>query len=434
MPHPRHQARSRRPSGENRIPEIMLPSRGHAAIRRPVAASQRQTRAVLAARGDHAAVGRRPGDARGPVPQRRPGGLRGRDIPAPAPGHPRRRSAAAGRRARPRPFAKSRGPTGGPIGRPVPASQIRAPAVGSKVRMQRPPSAAKPTANLLGAASSGRRGGRSAGSQVRTRPPKPPVSTRRPSAANATHRTPAAVGQRRPERPAGRRVPQPCRAVVAAGQHGAAVGAERDGVDGAADARRSPAAGAPIPPTPTGWPGSVAAAPAPRAAHRRRASAIQSIPRSLSPAAGQLQPAVEVAGGDLGLGAGTQLRLGLPRLGLGGGQLLASASDLAARSPADGPRRASPRRARHDHQPGQQPGRQRVAPAPPRRPLARPDAPRPDRPVLEEPPQVIGQLGGRRVPPRRLPRHRLEHDRLQVARQPRVELPRPGRVLVAARG
>ena len=60
-------------------------------------------------------------------------------------------------------------------------------------------------------------------------------------------------------------------------------------------------------------------------------------------------------------------------------------------------------------------GHRRVAAAPPPdRSAARP--PGPDRPVRQEPPQVLGQLAGRLVAARRLAGDRLEDDRLQVAR------------------
>ena len=55
---------------------------------------------------------------------------------------------------------------------------------------------------------------------------------------------------------------------------------------------------------------------------------------------------------------------------------------------------------------------------------ARADAPGQDRPVVEEPPQVVGQLAGRLVAVGRVAGDRLEDDRLQVARDARVDLPR----------
>ena len=59
-----------------------------------------------------------------------------------------------------------------------------------------------------------------------------------------------------------------------------------------------------------------------------------------------------------------------------------------------------------------------VPPRPPGDPLPRRRPPGPDRPVLQEPPQVVGQLLRRRVAARRVLGHRLEDDRLQVARAP----------------
>ncbi len=108
-----------------------------------------------------------------------------------------------------------------------------------------------------------------------------------------------------------------------------------------------------------------------------------------------------------------------PRLLLGESGLLAGIED---REPGHDHQRGG-RRAEGAGQPGVP-----LAPAP--GPLCGRNPTRPDRPVVEEPPQVLGQLGGGGVAPRRLAGHRLEHDRLQVARDPRVDLPRPGRVLV----
>ena len=59
----------------------------------------------------------------------------------------------------------------------------------------------------------------------------------------------------------------------------------------------------------------------------------------------------------------------------------------------------------------------------------RADPPGQDRLVGQEPPQVLGHRLGRRVPRRRVLVDRLQDDRLQVARDPRVDRPRPRRLL-----
>ena len=82
---------------------------------------------------------------------------------------------------------------------------------------------------------------------------------------------------------------------------------------------------------------------------------------------------------------------------------------------------------RADHHQGRLGG---PAPGPQDGPLPEPDPPRPDRLVLQEPPQLVGQLLGRRVPLGRLLGHRLQQDRLQVAGHRRVELPRRRRLLL----
>ncbi len=79
---------------------------------------------------------------------------------------------------------------------------------------------------------------------------------------------------------------------------------------------------------------------------------------------------------------------------------------------------------------GVQEGQAGVALAPPPEPLVSRYGSRPDRPVLQETPQLGRQLVGRGEPVGRVLGQRLLDDRLQVARDTAVELPRRGGRLV----
>ena len=81
----------------------------------------------------------------------------------------------------------------------------------------------------------------------------------------------------------------------------------------------------------------------------------------------------------------------------------------------------------HHHQGADQPGRDRIPPAPPCQPAQEPHRARPDRLVVQEPAQVVGQPSGRRVPLAGLLLQALQADRLQVARRARLELTGPNR-------
>ena len=83
-----------------------------------------------------------------------------------------------------------------------------------------------------------------------------------------------------------------------------------------------------------------------------------------------------------------------------------------------------------DDEDGHQGGRVRVAPAPLAGAADRPHPPGPDRPVVEEPLQVVGQLGRRLVAAGRVLLDRLEDDRLLVAGHGPVDPPRRRRPVV----
>ena len=88
-------------------------------------------------------------------------------------------------------------------------------------------------------------------------------------------------------------------------------------------------------------------------------------------------------------------------------------------------RRDPGHRRQQDEDRRQQPRHRLVPQGPPPGPLRRRRPPRPDRPPLQEPPQVVAQVGRRAITPRRLLAQALQADRLQVARQARPQ--RPGR-------
>ena len=268
-----------------------------------------------------------------------------------------------------------------------------------------------------------RRAGPSTASQIRTLPSSPPVATSRPSGENAkqTHvpwvlRARRAAG--RSPCPRAGRVPR-----RRAGQDGPAVGAEPGVVNDAGMLEDRRGGDAPVPPRPPGWPAAsersrpARAVPPQGLGHPEQPIVDVALP-------GELQRLIEVPGGDLGLGLDPQRRLGL------GQAVSARSMRLAVGPPPLDGHAGEPREEDHHQAP--------PAARPPPCSAATTAAPAPRRPTRRA---RIGRSSRNRrrssasasaVAYRwcRVARHRLEDDRLQVARDPRVELPRTGRVLV----
>ncbi len=155
---------------------------------------------------------------------------------------------------------------------------------------------------------------------------------------------PVGVREGRSDRAAGRRVPQPGRAVGAGGQDGTAVGAEHGSIERAAmledraEARRPGLPGGDVGARHAGEIGALGRCVPEGFGHPERPEVAVSRPR-------QVEAAVEVARGGLGLGPDAQGRLGRPRLGLGDGHLAGPGRRGIGPAPEHGDRRE----ARQEH-------------------------------------------------------------------------------------